>query len=134
MTKIKLVNGEIINAIDVALENGVLKIVTTESTVEELAEMFSNKENTSLITLMTESEIESGFKTGFTSFSGINYDSDGVKTVELFQPVDITEKRISNTEGAVKLISTETESLATEITDTQLAIAELAEILTGGME
>ena len=41
MTKIKLVNGEIINAIDVALENGVLKIVTTESTVEELAEMFS---------------------------------------------------------------------------------------------
>lgn len=99
MTKIKLVNGEIINAIDVALEkNSVLKIVTTESTVEELAEMFSNKENTSLITLMTESEIESGFKTGFTSLAGILY-KDGLKTIELIQPVDVAEKRISNAEG-----------------------------------
>lgn len=114
MTKIKLVNGEIINAIDVALENGVLKIVTTESTVEELAEMFSNKENTSLITLMTESEIESGFKTGFTSFSGINYDSDGVKTVELFQPADVTEARISNAEGAANAAS----NAATELEET----------------
>ena len=99
MTKIKLVDGTIINADSIELVNGALKITTSEKTVEELAEIFSDKEKTSLITLMTPSEKETGFKTGFTSFSGINYDADGVKTVELFQPVDVTEARISGAEG-----------------------------------
>ena len=99
MTKIKLTNGTIINASDVVVVNGTLKITTTDSTVEKLAKLFSNKENTSLITLMTETEVECGYKTGFTSFSGITYDANGVKTVELFQPVDVTEKRIADAEG-----------------------------------
>lgn len=99
MTKIKLVDGTIINASTVEVVNGVLKISTTDFTTEELAELFSNKENTSLIVLLTESEIESGYKTGFTSFAGINYSVDGVKTVELFHPVDVTEKRIADAEG-----------------------------------
>ena len=99
MTKIKLVNGTILNASDVKVVNGALKISTTDFTVEELAELFSNKENTSLIVLMTEADVECGYKTGFTSFAGIGYDADGVKTVELFQPVDATEKRIADAEG-----------------------------------
>lgn len=99
MTKIKLVNGTIINAEDVSVVSGVLKISTKERTVEELAELFSNKENTSHIVLMTPSEIECGFKAGFTSFAGINYNTDGVKTVELFQPVDEMEARLSNAEA-----------------------------------
>lgn len=37
MTKVKLVDGAIINAESVELVNGVLKIITTEGTVEELA-------------------------------------------------------------------------------------------------
>ena len=37
MTKVKLVDGAIINAESVDLVNGVLKIITTEGTVEELA-------------------------------------------------------------------------------------------------
>ena len=49
---------------------------------------------------MTESGKETGYKTGFTSFAGINYDESGNKTVELFQPKDITEERVSNAEGA----------------------------------
>ena len=36
MTKIKLVDGTIINAETVELDGGVLKIATTEKTVEEL--------------------------------------------------------------------------------------------------
>ncbi len=103
MTKIKLVDGTIINAETVELVNGVLKITTTEKTVEGLAKIFSDKENTSKITLMTPSEIETGYKIGFTSFAGINYDAEGVKTVELFQPVDATEARISNAEGKANL-------------------------------
>ena len=99
MTKIKLVNGTILNATDVEVVNGVLKISTTELTVEELAELFSDKGNTSLITLMTEANEECGYKTGFTSFAGINYTADGVKTVELFQPADVTEKRIAEAEA-----------------------------------
>ena len=99
MTKVKLSNGTIVNATDVEIVNGILKISTTESTVEKLAKLFSNKENTSLITLMTEADVECGYKTGFTSFAGINYDAEGIKTVELFQPVDITEKRIAEAEG-----------------------------------
>ena len=105
MTKIKLVDGTIINAESVELVKGVLQIiVNTTITVEELAEIFSDKENTSLITLMTESGIESGYKTGFTSFAGINYDAEGVKTVELFQPKDVTEERLADAEGAVALV------------------------------
>ena len=134
MTKIKLVDGTIINAESVELDNGILKIATKESTVEKLAELFSNKDNTSLITLMTESEKETGFKTGFTSFAGINYSEDGTKTIELFQPVDVTEARIANAEGAANQASAATETLASEITDTQLAVAELADIVAGGAE
>lgn len=37
MTKVKLVDGSVINAESVELVNGVLKIITTEGTVEELA-------------------------------------------------------------------------------------------------
>lgn len=99
MTKIKLVNGAIVNASDVIVANGVLKISTSDFTVEELANLFSDKENTNLITLMTEADVECGYKTGFTSFAGIEYSADGVKTVELFQPVDVTEKCIADAEG-----------------------------------
>ena len=99
MTKVKLVNGTIVNATDVKVVNGTLKISTTDLTVEKLAKLFSDKENTSLITLMTEADVECGYKTGFTSFAGIEYNADGVKTVELFQPVDVTEKRIAEAEG-----------------------------------
>ena len=102
MTKIKLVNGTIINADNVELVSGVLNISTTEKTVEELREIFADKSNNSVIVLMTESEIESGYKIGFTSLAGIRY-LDGVKTVELIQPADMTEARIANAEGmAVK--------------------------------
>lgn len=55
MTKIKLADGTIINASRVELVNGVLKITTADHTVEELAALFSNKSNTSHITLLTES-------------------------------------------------------------------------------
>ena len=127
MTKVKLSDGVIINAESVELVNGILKISTTDGTVEELAEMFSNKENTNLITLMTESGIESGIKAGFTSFAGIDYDSGGTKTVNLFQPVDDVEARLANAEA-------ENSMLSAEITDTQVAIAELAEIIVGGLE
>ena len=133
MTKIKLVDGTIINAETVELDGGVLKIATTEKTVEELHKIFSSKENTSLIVLMTESGIESGYNTGFTSLMGINY-VDGLKTIELIQPVDATDYRIANAEGAANKASAATEELASEITDTQLALAELAEIVSGGAE
>ena len=99
MTKVKLSNGTIINATDVKVVSGVLKITTTDFAVEELANLFSDKENTSLITLMTEANVECGYKTGFTSFAGIDYSAEGVKTVELFQPVDVTEKRVADAEG-----------------------------------
>ena len=155
MTKVKLLNGTIISAQTVELVEGVLKITTTEHTVEELSEMFSDKENTNLITLMTESGIETGFQTGFTSFAGILYGADGLKTVQLFQPADVTESRISNAEGVanaansmaesakttaessnqmVSDLSTKNSDLESELTNTQLAVAELAELLAGGAE
>ena len=155
MPKVKLLNGTIISAQTVELVEGVLKITTTEHTVEELAEMFSDKENTNLITLMTESGIETGFQTGFTSFAGILYGADETKTVQLFQPVDVTESRISNAEGVanaansmaesakttaessnqmVSDLSTKNSDLESELTNTQLAVAELAELLAGGAE
>ena len=115
MTKVKLVDKTIINATEVKIENGILKISTEENTVEELAEMFANKENTNLITFLTETDIESGFKVGFTSFLGINYDADGVKTIELTQPVDVTEARISNAEGSINMVNEEVTELETTV-------------------
>ena len=124
MTKIKLTNGIIINADSVDLTNGVLRITTSEFTVEELATLFSDKNNTSHIILMTESGLETGYKTGFTSFAGINYDADGTKTVELFQPKDVTEARLSNVEAT-------TNTVASSITDVELAMVELYEMIGG---
>lgn len=169
MTKIKLADGAIINAETVEIVNGVLEISTKDHTVEELAEIFSEKGKTNLIILMTESEIESGYQKGFTSFAGIRYGADGLKTVQLFQPADLTEARISNAEGTANAANFMAESaneiakeasqkaeganntaefankvasdvnvnnseLAAEVTDTQLAVAELAELITGGAE
>ena len=125
MTKIKLTNGTVINADSVELNNGILRITTKEHTVEELATLFSNKENTSLITLMTENGTETGYKAGFTSFAGINY-VDGAKTVELFQPKDVTEARLSNVEAT-------TNTVASSVTDVELAMTELYEMIAGGM-
>ena len=115
MTKVKLTNGVIINAEEVTLEHGILKISTTENTVEELAEMFANKENTSLITFLTETEIESGYRTGFTSFMGITYNAEGIKTVEMSQPADVTEARISNAEGSINLVNEEVTELESTV-------------------
>lgn len=124
MTKIKLTNGTIINADSVELTNGILKITTKELTVEELATLFSDKSNTSLITLMTEGGVESGYKTGFTSFAGINYGTDGSKTIELFQPKDVTESRLSNVEATAN-------SVINSVTDVELAMVELYEMIGG---
>lgn len=104
MTIILLSDGTIINASDVELKNGILRITTTDDIpVEELAALFSDKEKTSHIKLLTESGEESGYKTGFTSFAGIMYAADGAKTVELFQPVDDLERRVANAEGATAM-------------------------------
>ena len=130
MTKIKLTDGTIINASNVEVVKGVLKITTAERTVEELAALFSDKEKTSLITLMTESGSESGYKTGFTSFSGIIYGADESKTIELFQPVDVTESRIANAEGVANLANEEMKKLATEMTNAQAAMTELTAEIT----
>lgn len=111
MMKIKLVDGTVINAENVDLVKGTLEISTKDHTVEELAGIFSNKETTNCITLMTESGIETGIQTGFTSFAGIDYDSEGVKTVKLFQPVDASEARIANAEGAANQAISETAEL-----------------------
>lgn len=124
MTKIKLTNGTVINADSVELNNGILRITTKEHTVEELATLFSDKSNTSRITLMTEGGVETGYKTGFTSFAGINYDADGVKTVELFQPKDVTEARLSNVEATANTV-------ANSVTDVELAMVELYEMIGG---
>lgn len=121
MTKIKLVDGTIIKAHEVILEHGMLKITTDEHTVEELAEIFSDKSKTNLIKLLTESEKESGFQVGFTSFAGIIYEADGMKTVQLFQPIDISEQRISNAEGVANTASAAVEQTninVNELTET----------------
>ena len=107
MTKIKLTNGVTLEAMDVELLNGILKITTADSTVEELATLFSDKKNTSRIVLLTPSGAESGYKYGFTSFAGICYGVDGVKTIELFQPVDDMEARVAKVEGNASAATSE---------------------------
>lgn len=126
MIKIKLVDGTIINASTVEVVNGTLKITTTEKTVEQLHKIFSDKSKTSNIVLMTESEKESGYKTGFTSFAGINYDADGNKTVELFQPKDVTESRLSNVEGSTERLEVETNENSENIIDVQAQVDYIA--------
>ena len=149
MRKIKLVDGTIIEILEKSLINGILKISTKEKTVEELAELFSNKENTSYIATLSRNDVEIGFNKGFTSFAGITYDTDGIKTVELFQPKDVTEARIANLEGATNetkntVASVETsmsnfkaeqkQEMENALTDVELAMAEIYEMVLGGNE
>lgn len=130
--KIKLVNGTIINTSGAGTINGSLQISTTDLTVEELAELFSDKENTSYIELLTENGEKCGFKTGFTSFAGITYGADGVKTVELFQPVDVTEARLANVESAVNSANAQNEATSQTVTDLEIALVEMYETMLGG--
>ena len=111
MTKVKLVDGTIVNASSVELVAGVLKITTLDSTTEELAEMFSDEENISLLTFLTASGIETGYKTGFISFAGIDYDAAGTKTINLMQPMDLTEERVATAEGTAHRALEETNEL-----------------------
>lgn len=85
MTKIKLLNGVIINAKTVEIVQDVLEITTDEMTVEALARLFSDESNTKEIKLMTVSGKESGLQTGFTHFEGIMYNADDSKTVHLLR-------------------------------------------------
>lgn len=153
MRKIKLLDGTILDITEISLINGTLKISTKDKTVEELAELFSNKENTNCIAILTRNEKEIGYKIGFTSFAGITYDTEGVKTVELFQPKDVTEARISNLEGATNetknvventVANMETsmadfkveqkQEMENALTDMELAITEMYEMVLGGNE
>lgn len=137
MGKIKLVNGTELNVIATELEKGVLKISTSELTVEELVTLFSDKSNTNLITLLTDSGVESGYKKGFTSFAGISYGTDGVKTVELLQPVDATELRISNAEATANVASSVAEvanTTANNVSEQALLLAEQSEVLTATVD
>lgn len=127
MTKIKLVDGTIINVENVDIVKGTLKIVTTEKTVEELHELFSNKENTARMVLMTESEVECGYQEGFTSFAGIEYDVNGVKTVNMFQPVDVTEARLSKAEGHIA-------NVQAGLTETNAELNKMAEAIQEGVD
>ena len=149
MRKIKLLDGTIIEITEKSLINGILKISTKEKTVEELAEIFSNKENTNYIAILSRNDVEIGFNKGFTSFAGITYDTDGIKTIELFQPKDVTEARISNLEGATNetkntVANVETsmsnfkveqkQEMENALIDMELAMAEIYEMVLGGNE
>lgn len=162
MTKIKLVDGTVLNVSNVELVKGVLKITTSNLTVEELATLFTNKENTNRIVFLTESGAESGYKVGFTSFAGIAYGADGTKVVEMFQPKDVTEARISKAEGmantakersisannaanAATTVANEANITAisnsekiqvteTSVTDIEMALVEIYELMAGGVE
>ena len=131
MEKIKLSDGTIINISNIELVNGALKITTPDLTVEELADIFRDKSKTNYITILTESGKESGYKQGFTSFSGIAFDADGSKTVEMFQPVDVTEARLSNAEGAISQANIEIENTDGKVSDLEETINAL---LVGEME
>lgn len=117
MEKVKLTSGLTLDIDNIYIVDGTLEIVFAPQlthTVEELVEIFSDKSATSHIVILTESGKESGFKTGFTSFAGIRYTADGYTIVELFQPKDVTEQRISKAEGAAHAAENAAESVVYE--------------------
>ena len=124
MEKIKLSDGTIINISEIDLVNGVLNISTYEHTVEELVEMFSNKEKTNLIIVMSDTGVENGRKLGFTSFGGIHYGANGLKTVELFQPVSDLEHRVAEAEGKITQTNAAVEAVDAELDEMAEAIQE----------
>lgn len=136
MDKIKLTNDLIISIENIELINGTLTISIREGfSVDELIEIFSNTNNTSVITIMTESEMEVGFKTGFTSFAGINYQADGLKVIELFQPIDETEARLANAEATANLATAMANDLVEQNEMLFIAMDSiLTEIIPGLME
>ena len=127
MSKIRLVDGTEITITNIELVKGNLNISTTELTVEELHSIFWNKENTSVIILLTDNGVETGYKTGFTSFAGITFDTEGVKTVILFQPKDTIEARLSDAEGRVAVTETKVSDAQEELSQVENSITSLQE-------
>lgn len=137
MTIIKLTDGTTINATDVELSYGILKITTEDHTVEELAAIFSDKQKTSHIVMLTAAGVESGFRDGFTSFAGIQYTADGIKTVALFQPIDDLERRVATAEGVAVGAATTAEgavAVANTATEKTMTLDEQMVVLASTLD
>ena len=130
MAKIKLADNTILTVSKIEMVDGVLNITTNDNTTEELAVIFEDKTKTSLITLLTDSEKETGYKKGFTSFAGIKYNTDRTKTVELFQPKDVTEARVSNAEGTANKAIADIET----VNDKTIGLEEQTKLITETMD
>lgn len=131
MTKIKLVTGEIIACESVEIIGSVLHFtIKDKMTSEELAVLFKDKEKTSNIIFLTESGKVSGNREGFTSYAGQNIDENGVITVLLIQPRDVTEARISSAEGTAHQASAKADAVQEE---TQASIEQVVTEMTLAM-
>lgn len=130
MTKIKLTDDTIIEASSVELVHGALRITTPKMTVEKLAKLFKDTTKTCLMKLLTEGDEEIGYREGFTSFAGIEYDTAGNKTIVMFQPADSTENRVALLEATNAKVLETTATNSESILDVQAQVDYLTMMST----
>lgn len=135
--KIRLIDGTVHVVTRADVTNGRLEIDFTGKTAEEIQEIFATPANLQNIEVLTDDGVWTAGLPGWTVYGGIYLIGDK-KTVVLSKPVDVTEERLTNAEAkAIQAEGRATEaenkaaSLAEELTQTQVALCEVYELVGG---
>lgn len=137
--KIRLVDGTVHAVTRAEVKNGRLEIGFAGKTAEEIQAIFDTPANLQNIEVLTDENDWTAELSGWSVYGGIYLIGDK-KTVILSKPVNITEERLTNAEAkAIQAEGRATEagnkatSLAEELTQTQLALCEVFELMGGAV-
>lgn len=131
--KIRLVDGSVYLVARAEVTNGRVEIDFKDKPCEEIQEIFSQPEKLTNIELLTANEDKFGDIPGYTVYSGVMLIKE-TATVILAQQTDPIQERLVNTEAKAFEAATvaqkakaETEDIAQQVTDLQMAMCELYE-------
>lgn len=131
--KIRLVDGSVYFVARAEVTNGRVEIDFKDKTCEEIQEIFSQPEKLTNIELLTVNEDKFGDIPGYTAYGGVMLVGE-TATVILAQQTDPIQERLVNAEAKALEAATvaqkakaETEDIAQQVTDLQMAMCELYE-------
>lgn len=131
--KIRLTDGSIYSVTRAEPMNGRMEIDFTDKPCEEIQEIFSEPEKLTNIELLTDSNDKFGEIPGFTVYSGVMLVGN-TATVFLIQQADPVQERLTNAEAKAleasilaRSAKTDTEGIAQQVTDLQMAMCEVYE-------
>jgi len=129
--KIRLVDGSVYLVARAEVTNGRVEIDFKDKPCEEIQEIFSQPEKLTNIELLTANEDKFGDIPGYTVYSGVMLIKE-TATVILAQQTDPIQERLVKAKAleaatVAQKAKAETEDIAQQVTDLQMAMCELYE-------